>query len=163
VSKPGAVSKGIVLAGGTGSRLWPATAAVCKQLLPVYDKPMIYYPLSTLMLFGVREILLICTPEDQPRFRDLLGDGSRLGLRIDYAVQSQPEGIAQAFVIGERFIDGHPVALILGDNIFYGVYDFLRESRSFTGGGTVFGYWVGNPQRYGVVGFDSHGRAVSIE
>jgi len=157
------VQKGIILAGGSGSRLFPVTQVACKQLLPVYDKPMIYYPLSTLMLFGVSEILLISTPADTPRFQELLGDGSRLGLKISYKVQPKPEGIAQAFILGEEFIGSDPVALILGDNIFYGVYDFLRESQGFREGALVFGYTVADPERYGVVEFDHDGRVLSIE
>jgi glucose-1-phosphate thymidylyltransferase len=157
------VQKGIILAGGSGSRLYPVTQVACKQLLPVYDKPMIYYPLSTLMLFGVSEILLISTPNDTPRFQELLGDGSRLGLKISYKVQPKPNGIAQAFILGEEFIGDDPVALILGDNIFYGVYDFLRESQRFRDGALVFGYNVADPQRYGVVEFDHEGNAISIE
>ena len=157
------ITKGIVLAGGSGTRLYPVTQVACKQLLPVYDKPMIYYPLSTLMLYGITNILVISTPQDTPRIRDLLGDGSRLGLRIEYAVQPKPEGIAQAFLIGEEFIGGDPVALILGDNIFYGAYDFLRSARDFRGGAMVFGYYVHDPERYGVVEFDAQGRAISIE
>ena len=154
------VQKGIILAGGSGSRLFPVTQVACKQLLPVYDKPMIYYPLSTLMLFGVSEILLISTPVDTPRFQELLGDGSRLGLKISYKVQPKPEGIAQAFILGEEFIGSDPVALILGDNIFYGVYDFLRESQGFREGAMVFGYNVADPERYGVVEFDHDGRVL---
>jgi len=158
-----AIRKGIILAGGSGTRLYPVTQVACKQLLPVYDKPMIYYPLSSLMLFGITDILIISTPHDTPRIESLLGDGHRLGLHISYAVQPKPEGIAQAFVLGEKFIGDDPVALILGDNIFYGVYDFLREARDFSGGATVFGYYVHDPERYGVVAFDREGRAVSIE
>ncbi len=157
------VSKGIILAGGSGTRLHPATHVVCKQLLPVYDKPMIYYPLSTLMLFGITDILLISTPDDTPKFESLLGDGHSLGLNIEYKVQEKPAGIAQAFLIGEEFIGNDPVALILGDNIFYGSYDFLRAARSFNGGATVFGYYVSDPQRYGVVEFDADGNVISIE
>lgn len=157
------VKKGIILAGGTGTRLYPMTQVVCKQLLPIYDKPMIYYPLSTLMLFGINDILLISTPEDTPRFKTLLGDGSRYGLRLDYAVQDKPSGIAHAFIVAEEFIAGEPVVLILGDNVFYGVYDFLRASRSFNEGALVFGYGVKNPSRYGVIEFDRNGRALSIE
>lgn len=157
------LTKGIILAGGEGSRLYPATRVVCKQLLPVYDKPMIYYPLSTLMLFGITDILLISTPSDTPRFEELLGDGSRFGVNITFQVQEKPEGIAQAFLVGEKFIGDDPVALILGDNIFYGVYDFLREARSFSSGAMVFGYYVRDPERYGVVEFDASDRAVSIE
>jgi glucose-1-phosphate thymidylyltransferase len=157
------VHKGIILAGGSGTRLFPVTEVACKQLLPVYDKPMVYYPLSTLMLYGITRILIISTPHDLPRFETLLGDGSRLGLELSYAVQPKPEGIAQAFLIGEEFIGGDPVALILGDNLFYGSYDFLREARSFSDGALVFGYYVKDPQRYGVVAFDADGMAVSIE
>lgn len=157
------LKKGIVLAGGSGTRLYPVTQVACKQLLPIYDKPMIYYPLSTLMMFGITDILIISTPTDTPKFEDLLGDGSRFGIRITYQVQPKPEGIAQAFLIGEEFIAGDPVALILGDNIFYGVYDFLRKARSFSDGAMVFGYYVKDPERYGVVSFDDQGQAVSIE
>jgi len=157
------VKKGIILAGGSGTRLYPVTQVACKQLLPIYDKPMIYYPLSTLMLFGITDILVISTPNDTPNFKELLGDGSRLGIRLSYKVQPRPEGIAQAFLVGEEFIAGDPVALILGDNIFYGVYDFLREARRFTDGAMVFGYYVKDPQRYGVVEFDQKGNAISIE
>ena len=152
------VNKGIILAGGRGTRLYPATQVVCKQLLPVFDKPMIYYPLSTLMMFGITEVLIISTPEDTPRFKTLLGDGSRLGMEFSYKVQPKPEGIAQAFILGEEFINNDPVALILGDNIFYGVYDFLRQARGFDGGGLVFGYYVSDPERYGVAEFDAEGR-----
>jgi glucose-1-phosphate thymidylyltransferase len=159
----GQIQKGIILAGGAGSRLYPVTQVACKQLMPVFDKPMIYYPLSTLMLFGVTDILLISTPEDTPSFQALLGDGSSLGLSISYQVQPKPEGIAQAFLIGEEFIGNDSVVLILGDNIFYGVYDFLREARSFREGALVFGYYVKDPERYGVVEFDEAGRAISIE
>jgi glucose-1-phosphate thymidylyltransferase len=157
------VKKGIILAGGSGTRLYPVTQVACKQLLPIYDKPMIYYPLSTLMLFGITDILVISTPNDTPKFKELLGDGSRLGIRLSYKVQPRPEGIAQAFLVGEEFIAGDPVALILGDNIFYGVYDFLREARRFTDGAMVFGYYVKDPQRYGVVEFDQKGNAIAIE
>jgi len=157
------IRKGIILAGGAGTRLYPVTQIACKQLLPIYDKPMIYYPISTLMLFGITDILIISTPVDTPRFQDLLGDGNRLGLNISYKVQEKPEGIAQAFIIGEEFIGDDSVALILGDNIFYGVYDFLRDARSFTQGAMVFGYYVNDPERYGVVEFDRDGQAVSIE
>ena len=159
----GKVKKGIILAGGSGTRLYPVTQVACKQLMPIYDKPMIYYPLSTLMLFGITDILIISTPKDTPSFEHLLGDGRQLGLRISYKVQAKPQGIAQAFLVGEEFIGGDPVALILGDNVFYGNYDFLRKAREFSGGATVFGYYVKDPQRYGVVEFDSHGQAVSIE
>ena len=156
------VTKGIILAGGSGTRLYPVTQVVCKQLLPVYDKPMVFYPMATLMLFGVTDIFLISTPQDTPRFQALFGDGSHLGLNITYRVQDKPEGIAQAFILAEEFIGDDPVVLILGDNIFYGVYDFLREARAFNGGGMVFGYYVKDPQRYGVVEFDESGKVVSI-
>jgi len=159
----GQIRKGIILAGGAGSRLYPVTQVACKQLMPVYDKPMVYYPLSTLMLFGVTDILLISTPDDTPSFQSLLGDGSCLGLNISYQVQPKPEGIAQAFLIGEEFIGEDSVVLILGDNVFYGVYDFLREARSFRKGALVFGYYVKDPERYGVVEFDEAGKAISIE
>ncbi len=157
------VHKGIILAGGSGTRLYPVTEVACKQLMPIYDKPMIYYPLSTLMLFGVTDILIISTPDDTPKFKALLGDGHRLGLDISYKVQERPEGIAQAFILGEEFIDSDPVALILGDNVFYGAYDFLRGVRNFIGGAVVFRYYVRDPHRYGVVEFDETGRALSIE
>lgn len=157
------VTKGIILAGGSGTRLYPTTSVICKQLLPIYDKPMIYFPLSTLMMFGITDILIISTPEDTPRFQALLGDGDRLGMKFSYEVQPEPNGIAQAFLIGEKFIGDDPVALILGDNIFYGVYDFLREARVFDGGGLVFGYYVSDPERYGVAEFDSVGKVISIE
>jgi len=161
--KKSTITKGIILAGGAGTRLYPITQVACKQLLPVYDKPMIYYPLSTLMLYGIQDILIISTPADTPRFEALLGDGSRLGLRLRYKVQERPAGIAQAFLVGAEFIGGDPVTLILGDNIFYGAYDFLRDARSFADGAMVFGYYVSDPERYGVVDFDHAGRAVSIE
>jgi glucose-1-phosphate thymidylyltransferase len=157
------IKKGIVLAGGSGTRLHPVTRVACKQLLPIYDKPMIYYPLSTLMMFGIDDILIISTPADTPKFQELLGDGSRFGIRLTYKVQPKPEGIAQAFLVGEEFIAGDPVALILGDNIFYGAYDFLRDARKFDDGAMVFGYYVKDPERYGVVAFDEAGQAVSIE
>ncbi len=157
--------KGIILAGGSGTRLYPITIGVSKQLLPVYDKPMIYHPLSVLMLAGIREILVITTPHDREAFERVLGDGSRLGIEIQYAVQPRPEGIAQAFVIGADFIGGDSVALALGDNIFYGqgISDSLARATAQESGATVFGYRVSDPQRYGVVSFDSSGKAVSIE
>ena len=157
--------KGIILAGGSGSRLHPATLAISKQLLPVYDKPMVYYPLSTLMLAGIRDILLISTPQDTPRFEALLGDGSRFGLNISYCVQPSPDGLAQAFILGRDFIDGHPSALVLGDNIFYG-HDFnglLSNADATVHGATVFAYHVTDPERYGVVEFDARQQALSIE
>lgn len=157
------VTKGIVLAGGAGSRLYPLTLVASKQLQPVYDKPMIYYPLATLMAAGIDDILLISTPHDIPRFQALLGDGSRWGIRLSYAVQPEPKGIAQAFVIGESFIDNKPVALILGDNIFYGKMHLDRIAAEFDGGARIFGYQVQDPERYGVVEFDCTGRVLSIE
>ncbi len=157
--------KGIILAGGSGTRLHPATLAVSKQLLPVYDKPMVYYPLSTLMLAGIRDILVISTPQDTPRFEALLGDGSRFGLNLRYCVQPSPDGLAQAFILGREFVGGHPSALVLGDNIFYG-HDFqtlLHNATARPEGATVFAYHVTDPERYGVVEFDAQRRALSIE
>ena len=162
---PTTARKGIVLAGGSGTRLYPATQVISKQLLPVYDKPMVYYPLSTLMLSGIREVLLISTPTDTPRFEQLLGDGSQWGMRISYAVQQSPDGLAQAFIIGKAFLNGWPSSLILGDNIFFGhdLQGACLRANAHQQGATVFAYHVLDPQRYGVVAFDQQGRAVSLE
>lgn len=158
------MNKGIILAGGSGTRLYPLTRIVCKQLLPIYDKPMIYHPLSTLMLAGIRDILIISTPQDLPKFEDLLGDGSRLGVRFTYVSQPKPEGIAQAFLLGADFLkDADRSVLILGDNIFHGNLDFLRDALRLGEGACVFAYPVRDPERYGVVEFDAQGRAISLE
>lgn len=157
------IKKGILLAGGAGSRLYPLTLVASKQLQPVYDKPMIYYPLSTLMMAGINDILIISTPHDVPRFEALLGNGSRWGIKLSYKVQPEPKGIAQAFLIGDEFIGSDPVCLILGDNIFYGKMELDRLAREFTAGARIFGYYVNDPERYGVVEFDGEGRAIGIE
>ncbi len=157
------IKKGIVLAGGSGSRLYPLTLVASKQLQPVYDKPMIYYPLATLMMAGINDILIISTPHDTPRFESLLGNGSRWGIRLSYKIQPEPKGIAQAFLVGEEFIAREPVCLILGDNIFYGKIGLDRTAGEFSGGATIFGYNVHDPERYGVVEFDANGNAISIE
>src|SRR4051812_28997061 len=159
------IRRGIILAGGSGTRLHPATLAMSKQLLPVYDKPMVYYPLSTLMLAGIRDILLISTPQDIPRFEALLGDGTKWGVDISYCVQPSPDGLAQAFVLGKRFVCGGPISLVLGDNIFYGhdLHGLLQQAHCRERGATVFAYHVHDPERYGVVAFDGHRRVLSIE
>ncbi len=157
--------KGIILAAGKGTRLYPLTTIFSKQLLPVYDKPMIYYPLSTLMLLGIKEVLIITTPEDKRMFSNLLGNGNKIGMEIQYAIQDEPNGIAEAFIVGEEFIDNKPVTLILGDNLFYGhgYLDFLREKIKTIKGATVFGYWVKNPEAYGVVEFSQNNKVISLE
>ena len=156
------VTRGIILAGGTGTRLYPVTRSVCKQLLPIYDKPMIYYPLATLMQAGIKEILIISTEADKPRFRSLFGDGGQYGLNISYQIQPEPNGIAESFLIGEEFIGTDNVALILGDNIFYGLGSTFETIKNFSNGGQLFGYYVSTPEKYGVVEFDNSGKAVSI-
>lgn len=157
--------RGIILAGGSGSRLWPVTLAVSKQLIPVYDKPMIYYPLSTLLLAGIQDILVISTPQDTPRFQQLLGDGNQWGINLSYAVQPSPDGLAQAFIIGSEFIGSHTVSLVLGDNIFYGHHlsESLQNAASLSTGARVFAYQVNDPERYGVVAFDKEGKAFDLE
>lgn len=159
------IRKGIILAGGSGTRLYPLTKVISKQLMPVYDKPMIYYPLSTLMLAGIRDVLIITTPEDNHNFQNLLHDGSQLGMKISYAVQPSPDGLAQAFLIGEKFLQGEGCALILGDNIFYGadLVAHLQKATQYSEGATIFAYHVSDPQRYGIVEFDKNGNAVSLE